>query len=274
MAKEMYKGLASRGIDATTNQSFSATATDLDILASLLASGRITRKDYAAYRKLRNKKTSAATGHNILFKTQDSRVASNSVSEVLNTTELLEQILSNLNGGLLITRAQLVCSGFKRVIDTSPTLQKALSSAIHMTNHKPFDLNYRSIHLAHLQYELLFDGLAKTFTWNLAPKSMTLDYQITERMVFKFDFTPPNLPFSYHISNKSFRQLKVLEKMPQKIDVLFYGGANPSGLSSQMLWLEAREGQGITFGEILDKVKDESREGVKIGGLTLVVYRP
>lgn len=195
------------------------------------------------------------------------------MSEVLNTTELLKQILSNLNSGHLITRAQLACRGFKRVIDTSPTLQERLSSAIHMTNHKPFDLSYRSVHLAHLQYELLFDGLAKTFTWNLAPKSMTLDYQITERIVFKFDFTPPNLSFSHHLTNQSFRRLRVLEKMRQKIDVSFHGGANPSGLSSQMLWLEAKEGKGITFGEIFDKVEGESREGVRIGGLTLVVYR-
>lgn len=52
MTKKTYQELAAGGISTTANQSSSTTATDLDILTSLLASGRITRKDYAVYRKL------------------------------------------------------------------------------------------------------------------------------------------------------------------------------------------------------------------------------
>ena len=48
------------------------------------------------------------------------------VHKVFNTAELLEQILANLSPVDLLLKAELVCKGFHRIINTSPKISRAM----------------------------------------------------------------------------------------------------------------------------------------------------
>lgn len=79
----------------------------------------------------------------ILFEAGEPATAgsNHTISAVLNTPELLEQILAYIKPYDLIANVQRTCHAFKSAIATSPTLQKNVSLAIDATE-KDIDDNF------------------------------------------------------------------------------------------------------------------------------------
>jgi hypothetical protein len=58
------------------------------------------------------------------------RMTTDAASQVFNTPELLELLLSELEVKGVLLRASLVCRAFKTSIDSSPTIKKILEFAV------------------------------------------------------------------------------------------------------------------------------------------------
>lgn len=157
-------------------------------------------------------------------------------------------ILLNLKPGHVLKKAQLACRGFKRSMESSPTFQRRAVIATRGVN-----LDWSSI-------------------WSVAPKCMSIHYDIPSRLVLKLVFTA-KLSFEQHRANASFRKLCVSDVTPQRIEVLWHEGATVSGLSNEMLWLTAQQGEKITFGKIFDAVAAKVPAGRKVGGLLLFLFK-
>jgi hypothetical protein len=106
-----------------------------ELLAQMLGEGRISWKDHSRLmRMVRYEKRLAAQSVSTCTKLEGSIVTiANTVTpeeltalyKVFNTTELLECILAALPPFEQL-RARAVCKGFQVVIDTSPTIQRAM----------------------------------------------------------------------------------------------------------------------------------------------------
>ena len=212
---------------------------DLDILLTLLKSGRITRKDYVVYKILHNRQLTA-TSNVILSDFADKRPLPNATSKVFNTPELLEMILLRLKPAHFLTKAQLTCRGFKRSMDSSPAFRRCMTVAT-----RGIDPDW-------------------DFTWSIAPKCMSFHYNVTGRVVFKLDFT--NLSFERYRAIESFRKLCVSDALPQKFQVLWLDDSTSPG---QMIRIHTEECENIAFGQIFDAVAARIPAGRTVGDSAL-----
>jgi hypothetical protein len=233
--------------DSTPSRRDSAmhsSSSDLDLLMTLCATGRVTRKEYLVYRKLYDeRKLSKITFHPITT----SHPNLSAVSKVFNNREFLEMILLNVKSGDLFMNVQRTCRGLKNSIETSETLCR-----------RPIFAMRRTI------------GFQRRFLrWDVVPKCMSFQYETPGRLAFKLGFT--ELSFERHRCNESFRRLCVSELMPQRIEVLWREEVTSAGgQGNEMIWMKSVEGgKPINFGQIFDAVAERVSVGKKVGGLSL-----
>lgn len=272
----------STSLQATTNhESHAAVATDsseparkrrplpLESFATQIVSGCPVRKRDA----LRVKGILSRTGHSILFEeVQKPHATSGSKSTVFKITELLELILSHLTSFHLLTAAQLTCRGFKCVIENSPTLQQKLTFALHTTKTKSPLVKHTTSNYPPFMLQFYTARLNSSATWNLAPKDLVFYFQEEHQLWFKFNFQSRPLAFEQHRASASFRRLRVVNSMPQRVDVTLVERNDPpsgriflfepkEGVSSRRFLLEAKDGEVITFGQIFDASAKEKEVG-------------
>jgi hypothetical protein len=221
-----------------------SSSSDLDLLMTLCATGRITRKEYLVYRKLYDeKKLSKITFHPIT----SSHSNLSTVSKIFNSREFLEAILLNVKSGDLFMNVRRTCRGLKNSIDTSETLCQ-----------RPIFAMRRTV------------GFERRFLrWDVVPKCMVFQYETPGRLAFELVFT--GLSFEKHRYNESFRKLCVSELMPQRIEVLWHEEVSSAdGQGNEMIWMKSAEGgKPINFGQIFDAVAERVSVGKKVGALSL-----
>ncbi|KAK3722179.1 hypothetical protein LTR37_002612 [Vermiconidia calcicola] len=120
--------MADSGILASTANLDYTTATDNFLLEMLLA-GRISSYDYDELRSSlaaeRHQHAHHLPGNVSLYGFAQYEQLE-AISKVLNTSELLEQILVNLPLQTLLVGAQTACKGFKRAMDKSSAIRRQM----------------------------------------------------------------------------------------------------------------------------------------------------
>lgn len=192
----------------------------------------------------------------VLFETGDPATANNNhaVSAVLNTAELLEQILTYIKPYDLLTRVPLTCHTFKHAVETSSTLQKSVSFAIEVTD-KNIDGDF-------------------TWSWSLAPGRMAWVEEDSRcnRAVFTFDFA--NIAaFEHQRAIEGFRQLGVCKNQWMSTMIWFY---EVTSVSNQMRrtdrgWWFVSAGETLTFGKIFDFAARDIKNGCEVEKIKLLL---
>lgn len=191
-------------------------------------------------------------GNNIKFEDGGSIATTNAVSAVLNTSELLEQILLHLPPGHLVAKAKLTCRGFKEAIETSFALQNGpLSFALNTTN------------------------LWNDYSWsaNLAPKRLSIAYTYTKDR-FPFvrcmpDTAHEHITFCMRCGKdfslerygtiEGFSRLRVSNVATQKIRFAIDYVLRPPFI--HMLQYQRLDVEEITFGKLFDAVARSAEPG-------------
>lgn len=195
----------------------------------------------------------------VLFETSDPATANDNhaVSAVLNTAELLEQILTYMKPYDLLANVPLICHAFKHAVETSPTLQKSVSFAIEVAD-KDIDGDF-------------------TWSWGLVPRRMRMLVVSSrcDRAYFAFDFTSA-ASFEHQMAIEGFRRLGVCKNQWMSVMRWKYEVALAN---SQMQWIEmglwvVPAGETLTFGKIFDhaaRLRD-AKNGCQVKHIILLLW--
>jgi hypothetical protein len=123
------------------------------------------------------------------------RTNTEAASQVFNTPELLDLLLSKLDAKNVLLNASLVCRAFKASIDSSPTINKTLDFAV--------------IDAVPAAFIYMCEGKFYYYCRNLCLYSTIGGSEIW----FVLDFL--KLPVEHYLSSPSFRKLRMLETSSQ-----------------------------------------------------------
>lgn len=191
-----------------------------------------------------------------MFETGDPATANNNqaVSAVLNTAELLEQILTYIKPYDLLAKVPFTCHAFKHAVETSPTLQKSVSFAIEVTD-KDIDGDF-------------------TWSWSLAPLRMAWvnEGSRCNRAVFTFDFANA-ASFEHQRAIEGFRRLRVCKNQWISLERWCY---EVTSMSTQTRWTDKGRWfvsgcETLTFGEIFEIAAGDVKIGLEVEQIKLLL---